>query len=173
MACLLTAGYNFAGCKGGASGVSEVLITEFSNVTALALTANVYTTITMATGTQFRQYVLDNEMGLFNDPLAYTDASGTITYEHQVDFTIKGLTIALKAELKLVAQNKLIMIVKDRNGLYWLAGQEKGMDLMTIDSPSGKVMTDFNGFNLSFKGKSTDYMHTVSSSLIAALLLPA
>lgn len=177
MACVLTQGYNFAGCKGGGGGISEVLITELANVTALALTSNQYSTITMASTKVFRRYILDNEMGSFNDPLTYTPESGVYSYEHQVDFTIKGLTVALKAEIKLIAQNTILMIVKDRKGGYWMAGTEgatvadaKGMDLMTVDSPSGKLLNDFNGFNLSFRGKSTDYMHSVDSSLIAGII---
>jgi hypothetical protein len=177
MACALTSGYNFAGCKGGGSGISEVLITELANVTAIVFTSNNITTITMASGKVFRRYILDQEMGSFNDPLTYTKESGTITYEHQVDFTIKGLTLALKTEIKLIAQNTLLMIVKDRNGNYHMAGTDgatignaKGMDLMTADAPSGKALVDFNGFILSFRGLSTDYMHTVDSSIIAAII---
>lgn len=177
MSCALTQGYSFAGCKGGGGGISEVLMTEIANVSAIAFTSNQITTITMVATKVFRRYILDSEMGSFNDPLTYTDASGTVTYEHQVDFTIKGLTVALKSEIKLLAQNKLLMIVKDRNGVYWMAGTDgatianaKGMDLMTVDSPSGRALVDFNGFNLSFRGKSTDFMHTVDSSIISGII---
>lgn len=173
MACALTSGYNFYGCKGGAGGISEVLITEIANVTATTLTANVYTAITMATGTQFRRYVLDKEMGTWSDNGTYTKESGTWTYAPTVDFTIKGVSTALQAEIKLIAQNTLIMIVKDRNGVYRLFGKEKGMDLMTAENAGGKAMTDFNGFNLNFVGGETDYAHEVSSGIITALLSPA
>lgn len=173
MACLLTSGYNFSGCKGGAGGISEVLITEIDNVTATTLTANVYTAITMASTKQFRRYILDKEMGTWSDNGTYTKESGTWTYEPTVAFTIKGVSTALQAEIKLIAQNTLIIIVKDRNGVYRLFGREKGMDLMTAENTVGKAMTDFAGFNLNFVGGEIDYAHEVSSGIITALLSPA
>ena len=173
MACLLTSGYNYAGCKGGAGGISEVLITEFANLTALVLTANIYTTLTMATGKQFRRYLLDKEMGSWSDNGTYTKESGTFTYAPTVEFTIKSISTALQAEIKLIAQNTLIMIVKDRNGVYRLYAPEKGMDLMTANSGTSKELTSFTGFTLNFMGGETDFAHEVNPALIAALLLPA
>lgn len=173
MPCALSSGYNFAGCKGGAGGISEVLITEIANLTASTLTANVYTALTMATGTQFRRYVLDKEMGSWSDNGTFTKESGTWTYEPTVAFTVKGVSTALQAEIKLIAQNTLIMIVKDRNNVYRLFGREKGMDLMTAENAGGKALTDFYGFNLNFVGGETDYAHEVSSGIISALLSPA
>jgi hypothetical protein len=173
MACLLTQGYNFAGCKGGGGGIDEVLITEFANVISKTASADVYTAIGMTVGTQFRRYILDSEMGDHDDPVTYTKESGTVTYAPVVNFTIKGLTSALKAEIKLIAQNKLCMIVKDRNGVYWFYGAQKGMDLMTGSAGSGRALTDFNGFNLNFMGQETDYAKTVNPALIAALIIPA
>jgi hypothetical protein len=173
MPCLLTSGYNFAGCKGGAGGISEVLITEIENLTSSTFTANVYTALTMSTGKQFRRYILDKEMGSWSDNGTYTKESGTYTYAPTVSFTIKGISTALQAELKLIAQNTLILIVKDRNGVYRLFGREKGMDLMTVESTVGKAMTDFAGFNLNFVGGEIDFAHEVQTSLITALLSPA
>lgn len=179
MSCALTQGYTYTACKGGAGGISEVLITEIANITATALTTGVFTTITMASTKQFRRYILAKQMGSADDVMTYTDESGVISYEHQVDFSIKGLTNALKAEIKLIAQNTLVIIVKDRSGNYWAYGMgavladSKGMDFVTAGSPLGKALTDFNGFNLSFRGMETDYAHQVSSGIITALLSPA
>ena len=79
MPCLLTSGYNFAGCKGGAGGISEVLITEIDNLTSSTLTANVYTALTMSTGKQFRRYILDKEMGSWSDNGTYTTSGSNTT----------------------------------------------------------------------------------------------
>lgn len=173
MACALTQGYDFTGCKGGAGGISEVLITEYANVTATAVTSGVYTTITMASGKQFRRYNLDMEMGTTNDPFAYTMASGSRVYAPKIGFQIKGFSTAVQLEIELLSKNHLIMIVKYNNGLYRMFGIEKGMNLMTVADDSGKAYEDFNGFDLAFEGKSTIPAMAVSSSIITALLSPA
>jgi hypothetical protein len=170
MACALTTSYNFLGCGGGAGGIQEVLMTEAANVTAYTVTANVITAITQAGVTVFRRYQLDKEMGMATANGTKTTASGAWIYEPQIDFTIKTLTIAMQAEIKLMAQNNLIMIIKDNNGVYWGFGFDRFMELMSASAETGTGMADFNGNKLSFKGKETQHIYQVDSSIIAGLL---
>lgn len=179
MACALTTSYTYVGCRGGAGGIREVLITEAANVTAYTVAANIVTAITLTTGKLFRRYVLDKEMGMFTDNGAYSPASGTIIYEPQIDFTIKHLTTTMQAEIKLLAQNSLIMIVRDGSGatgtsdVYRIFGLERYMDLLTFGTESGTAAADFQGNKLSFKGKEVNFAYEISTSLIAGLLVAA
>jgi hypothetical protein len=109
-------------------------------------------------------------MGMFTSPGTYTPASGTISYEPQIDFTIKKLTTAVIQEIQLVAQNVLTMMVEDVNGDYWLFGKDQGMDLLTWSTESGMAITDMNGHKLSFKGKEIAPIYKVTSTLIANLI---
>ena len=104
-------------------------------------------------------------------PGTYTPGSGTISYEPQIDFTIKKLTTAVIQEIHLVAQNVLTMMVEDINGDYWLFGKDQGMDLMTWTLESGTAITDFNGQKLSFKGKEISPIYKVTGTLIANLIV--
>ncbi len=173
MACSLTQGYTFTGCKGGAGGISEVLITELENITASTLTSGVYTAITMASGKQFRRYILDREMGSASDPYAYTVTSGAQVWSPKITFSIKNFTTAVQLEIGLLAQNHLAMIVKTNDGTYRMYGIEKGMDLMTYNDDTGKMYEDVKGFELNFESKSTIPAYAVQSSIITALLSPA
>lgn len=73
MACVLTSGYTFLSCKGGAGGIKRVLITEYENLTGGTFTATngVVTTFTLGSGV-YREYLLDKEMGMFSSPGTYT-----------------------------------------------------------------------------------------------------
>lgn len=174
MACVLTQGYSFAGCKGGAGGIKQILITEYANLTvAPTLTAGIYTAFALATGKQFRLYDLDQEMGEASDDLTYTKETGNITYLHKNGFTIKGFTTAMQLEIGLLAKNHLITIIRDSNDVYRVYGLEKGMDLMTVVNSTGKKYEDANGFDLAFESKSTIPAYAISSSLITTLLSPA
>ena len=88
MACALTQGYDFNGCKGGAGGIKRVLITEAANITAYTVTANVITAMTLTTGKQFREYKLDAEMGMAESPMVGDAKTDNINYNHKVMFTI-------------------------------------------------------------------------------------
>ena len=174
MACILTSGYTFLVCKGGASGIKKVYLTEFENNSGTGSTftaaAGIVTAYTLATGKKYRVYALDKEMGMFTSPGTYTPASGTISYEPQIDFTIKKLTTAVIQEIQLVAQNVLTMMVEDVNGDYWLFGKDQGMDLLTWGTESGMAITDFSGHKLSFKGKEVSPIYKVTGTLIANLI---
>ena len=174
MPCVLTSGYTFLGCKGGAGGIKNVYITEFENNSGTGSTftaaAGIVTAYTLATSKKYRVYSLDKEMGMFTNPGTYTPASGTVSYEPQIDFTIKNLTPAVIQEIHLVSQNVLTMMVQDVNGDYWLCGKENGMDLLTWGAESGTAITDFNGQKLSFKGKEISPIYKVTSTLIANLI---
>ena len=174
MACVLTSGYTFLGCKGGAGGIKKVYLTEFANNSgtgyAFTATAGLVTAYTLATGTKYRVYSLDKEMSNMTSPGTYTPASGTVSYEPQIDFTIKKLTSTVIQEIQLVAQNVLTMMVQDVNGDYWLFGKENGMDLLTWSTESGMNIVDLAGHKLSFKGKEISPIYKVTSTLIANLI---
>ena len=173
MACPLTQGYSFLGCKGGAGGIKRVLLSEFANKNTQTIVAGVITAITLDTGTQFREYLLDKEMGFFSDNGAWTKASGVKSYAPMVDFTIKGLTTAVRQEMDLVAQNTLLIIVESKAGVYYMFGYDSGMDLMTWGVESGTGLIDFNGMKMHFEGQEITPIYEVSSGLIASLLVPA
>jgi len=181
MSCALTSDYTYLGCKGGAGGIKAVYMTEIANNATFAVTAGVVTTWTLTTGKEFKKYLLDKEMGFFTNAGTYTPNSGTVSYEPQIDFTVKKLTSTMIQEMHLIAQNTLMMIVQDVNDDYWAFGcggsatemNGRGMDLMTWSNESGTAITDFNGSKMSFKGKEIGPIYRVTSSLITTLTAPA
>ena len=180
MACVLTQGYDFNGCKGGAGGIKRVLITEAANVTAYTLTSNVITAITLSSGKQFREYKLDAEMGAAESPMTGDPKTDNITYAHKVMFTIKKFTTAVAAELKLVASNWTIAIVEDRNGKYRAYGlgtalsKANFLQMVSHGDATGTAMTDFNGFaDITLQSTEDNFAYEVNSGIIAGLLSPA
>lgn len=179
MACAFTTSFDYNACKGGAGGIKRVLIIEAANVTAFALTANVITGITRVSTKIFREWKLDKEMGYAKSPLAADQKTDNIIYNHEVGFSIKKFTTTIAAEIKLLAQNWMIMIVEDRNGkfrAYGLGTTYAKSNFMNLDAGgdgTGTAMTDMNGFdNLVFTSKEDNFAYEVDSTIIAALLVP-
>lgn len=172
MACALTQGYTLD-CRDNVGGIKEKYVTEHANITAITAASGIITAITMASGTMFRKYELEKETGSFTENIQTNDANGTIFYEQDSVMPIRKLQASLRNEIKLLAQNRLVIIEKDRNGKYWLLGENNGMELQPSTAATGTAMGDFNGYTLNFKGKEENPAQEVSSGIISGLLTPA
>jgi hypothetical protein len=172
MSCALTQGYALD-CRDNVGGIKEVYITELSNMTTPEVTSGTVTAITMQTGSRFWKYQLEKETSALVEHIQTNDANGTVFYEQDVDFTIRKLHATWRDEIKSLAQNRLAVIVLDRNGSYWLCGMNNGLELQSSDIQTGKAMADFNGYHLKFKGKEEQPMPQVVLSDFGVLLTPA
>lgn len=173
MACVLTQGHTRP-CRDSVGGVAEILITELSNKALLTDTAGLIDVFTLNSGTQFWTYEVDDEDGELVEVENNSQETGTVFYEQTTTFTIKQLITAERNEIRLLAQNRLMIIIKDNNGKYWLSGETRGANKAgTNEARTGKAMGDINGYNLSFVAKEVDMFKEVDASLISVLIVPA
>lgn len=174
MACALTQGFTTLDCKDNTGGVIEFLITELANVETVIDTDGLITAITMAPGSQFWEYKQLKETAQWTEELKTTPANGTIAYNQTANIVLFKRDTAKRNEIKLLSQNVVCIIVKDKNGSYWLLGETQGCDLADGSKyDSGKAGTDKNGWDLAFGAVEHEPAKEVDSSLIAALLIPA
>jgi len=172
MSCALTQGYTLD-CRDNVGGVKEVYITELSNMTTPSISSGTVTSITMKTGSQFWKYQLEKETSSLAEHIQTNDANGTVYYEQDLDFNIRKLQATWRDQIRALAQNRLAVIVLDRNGSYWLCGLNNGLELQKSETITGKAMGDFNGYQLKFKGKEELPMPQVVLSDFSVLLSPA
>lgn len=172
MACALTSNLTLS-CRDSVGGIKTIYVTEFANKSTLTSTAGVISAFTLTTGKKFWQYDLIKETAELSEKPTPSTENGTIFYETELKIMLHKIEVTKRNELKLLAQNNLLIICLDRNGLYWLMGETTGADLQPSETKWGKAMGDFNGYNLVFKGKEGDQMNTVTASLLTTLLAPA
>ena len=178
MACALTTGITYDSCKDNLSGIKRILFTEYANLdqtnaAKFALTANVVTTLVLATTKLFREYKLGREMAEASDNATGNSETKINIYTPTITFTINGFTTVQRNELDLLMKNYLIAIIERKNGTYWIAGLDGGLDVTEIQTAFGKKWEDFSGNIVSLVGKSATRMLEVDSSLIAAQLVAA
>ena len=178
MACALTTGITYDSCKDNLSGIKRILFTEYANLdqtnaAKFALTANVVTTLVLATTKLFREYKLGREMAEASDNATGNAETKINIYTPTITFTINGFTTVQRNELDLLMKNYLIAIIERKNGTYWIAGLDGGLDVAEIQTAFGKKWEDFSGNIVSLVGKSATRMLEVDSSLIAAQLVAA
>lgn len=173
MACALTSDLDL-GCRDSVGGIKTIYVTELANKNTLSANASgVITTFTLTSGKQFFIYSLEKEHAALTENTVYDPANGTKFSEQSLTFTVHKLQSTLRQELTLLIQNRVMVIILDRNGKYWLLGQANGMDVTTIEAVTGQAFGDNNGYNLTLVGKEEAMIQEVDSSLISTLTAPA
>jgi hypothetical protein len=169
MACSLTQGYTL-GCRDSVGGIKEIRFIEFALVTGIALSSgNVATGITTSGSAKFWKYQLPKQTSQFTETVNPSTENGTLFYQQDLQVVLNKMDASLRNELLLLAQNRLIAIVLDRNGAYWMLGRNNGLELSAGTAQTGTAMGDRNGYDMTFTALEESPMVTVSSGIVAAL----
>jgi hypothetical protein len=168
MACALTTGYKL-GCRDNVGGITEVRLIAFNSVTGtIAVDASGVVTGTFpASG--FYKYEVPKGAGQFTETVNASTENGTIFYQQELVFPINRMAQNVRNELRLLGLNRLMAIVTDRNGKYWLLGRSNGLDVTGGTSQTGTAMGDRNGYEMTFTGMEELPCSEVDSTKIAAL----
>lgn len=166
--CALSAGYTLD-CKDSSGGIVEVYFIEKGNLTTIATASGVVTGITKASGKRFWKYELPKETGSLVETITASVQNGTVFYASELKIVVNKLSVAVRNEMKLLAQNTLVAVAKDNNGKYWMIGKSRGVDLTGGTAGTGTAFGDRSGFDLTFGGSEPEPMFEVDSTVAAAL----
>lgn len=171
MACALTQGYNLD-CRDSLGGLKTIYIIELENVSSVAIASGTVTGITKLSSKRFWKYNL--EMGTSNTAETITGSreNGTVFYAQAVTAVLNKQQSSVRNEIKLLAQNRLMVVAVDRNNNSWLYGYEFGLMLNAGDITSGTASGDRNGYSLPFNGEEREPAYAVSSAVISTLETP-
>lgn len=168
MPCNLTSGYSLD-CRDSIGGVKTIYITELANKSSITAASGTITAFTLTAGKKFWTYELMKETASLTENIVTSDTNGTVFYEQDLTFTIRKMQASLSQEIKLLAQNRLMIIVLDRNGKYFLLGQNNGAEMQASSAATGTAFGDMNGYTLAFKSKEESPANEVAANLIAGL----
>jgi len=168
MACALTQGYTLD-CRDSLGGVVEVYFTEAANVTASTEASGVITALTKATGKRFWKYELVKDTSMMNQTLTASVANGSVFYAQELQIVLNKLQTNTRNEILLLAQNSLVAVVKDSNGLYWYLGKTRGIDITAGTAGTGTAQGDRSGFTLTFTGSEPALAPSVAQAVYSVL----
>jgi hypothetical protein len=95
--------------------------------------------------------------------------NGSIYYTPEVTFTINKLQVAVRNELRLLARNRLLVIVQDNNNRYWLLGSANGLEATAGTAGSGTAFGDRSGYEMTLTGMEPDPMLLIVSTTFTPL----
>jgi len=166
--CAIIQGYEIP-CRNSVGGISEIYLTEIENKVSLTSASGIITAFTLSSGKKFWTFKMEKENAEFTEKIVPSVENGTVYYEQEVKFSMKQLSASNRNNIRQMVQNRLFIIVKDNNGVYWLLGEVNGCDLGASDGKTGKAMGDLNGYSLTFMGKEPAPAQQVTGTLLATL----
>ena len=169
MSCALTSGYTLD-CRDSMGGVVEIYFIEAGNVTSTTEVSGNITVVTKASGKVFRKYEQDQDTAFFVENINSNVQNGTISYQQELTIVLNKMATATRNELLLLNKNRLVAVVKDNNGAYWLLGRTRSLYATGGNSGSGTASGDRNGYTFTYTAMETELAPSVSSGIIAGLL---
>lgn len=172
MACVLTIGFDYE-CNNGAGGVKQgsLLITDWDNVSGGAtITAGEITALTQVAGTSFKRYKIRKEIPMADGTSTTDPAAGSNVLDNNFIFQLFKMSKTKNVELKLAQGTPLMVIYQDNNDVYHALGYENGAEMLTVQTTTGKALSEMNGYNITINSKEQN-RYTVASALMATILV--
>jgi len=157
-------------CRQGAGGVKKIYLTEFANVSTITSSSGSVSAITMVSGKKFWTIELELEDAQFDENATVSIENGTTFYEQTLVFSVYKMTAKNRNIVRLLTQNRLMVIVQDADDVYHLAGETRALHLTASATSTGKAMGDKNGYSITLTGKEPLPCNKVNSGVISGII---
>ena len=168
MSCSLTTGYAL-GCRDSVGGIKTIYVQSF--IPTGSCNANLSGAVTGFTGYAsggFFEYDLTKATSSMTETLNASVENGTLFYTPEVTFTINKLQVAVRNELRLLARNRLLVIVQDNNNRYWVLGAANGLEASAGTAGTGTAFGDRSGYEMTLTGMEPDAMLNIAAATFSA-----
>lgn len=167
----LTQGYTL-GHNTSVGGVKAIYVIELENLGVMTAVANLVSAVNNKTAKRFWKYELTRATAEAEQDMQVSSENGTKHVIQNIKIVLNTVSNVVSNELKLLAGNRLAVVVEDRNGKGTLYGRENGLTVKTSKLKTGKASADRNGYELEMEGDENEYGYEIPASLLDDLLVP-
>lgn len=157
-------------CDASMGGIVEALIANHADVTAVTVTTNQITAITMASTAKFKRYAFPRNTGSLSSNYTIDQANGVRYVASDLVLQFSRMDTAKRVEISALAQNDLVVIVKDANGKYWYLGYDEPVNASASDGLTGTARSDRNGYSVTLQDNSHEMPYEVDPDIIDDLV---
>lgn len=151
-------------------GLKRVLLANTADVTAITVTANIVTAITMDAGKKFKEYFFSPETSSFNSTYQVNRQNGSQYIQTLLTMVFNRLETSKRLEIMAIAQADLYAIAETMDGKFWMIGREEALGLNAGESGSGTARGDRNGYSITLEENSLELPIEVDDSIISGIL---
>lgn len=170
MACNQTLNGLLRDCDGSLGGISQVLLANFDDVSAVTVGDDIITAITMADGAKFKKYDFRPNTGSMTSTMQRNLENGSLYWQTDLVLAFSKMETVKRIEINAMAINDMVAIVKDMNGKYWYLGKDEPIIATAGDGQTGTARADRNGYGITLQDNSRQTPYEVDESIIDALI---
>ena len=170
MACNQTLSGLVKDCSPSMGGITEVLLANREDISAVTADGGKVTEITMASSAKFKKYTFARNTGSMTSTYTIDQASGVRYVTTDLLLQFNRMETAKRVEISALAVNDLVAIVKDANGIYWYLGYDEPVNASAGDGQTGTARGDANRYTITLQDNSKEMPMEVDSTIIAALI---
>ncbi len=171
--CVLDAGVDWT-CDDSAGGskAGSLLIAQADNIEDdWVPTDGEITTLNQVAGTAFYRFRAKAETTDFVSTETHDPKTGNAFLTTVITTFLSKLSKEKNVLFKLLTAKRLVIILEDMNGVFYVFGLENGAEKVGTNTIQiGKLMGDPNGYNMAFTDLSKN-LYTVSSLVMADLVI--
>lgn len=174
MSCLINSGFADV-CRGSVGGLSTVYLGNFPvGVTQdsdwLTQAEGVVTAFTLTSGEFVWEYQPNKTSSQFTESYEASLENGSFGFKQLVSLVFANISQSKQNQIKLMSAGNLFVIVKDKNGKFFLIGSEDGAVLSGGSADSGKALADGSKYTLEISAHQGTPAYEVTADAVSAIL---
>lgn len=170
MPCTQTLSGLVKDCAANMGGIVEVLIANHADVSSVAVSDGMISTITMAQSAKFKRYNFAKNTGSLTSTYTIDPASGVKYVTSDLLLQFNRMETAKRVEITALALGDLAVICKDANGKYWYLGKDEPVNASAGDGQTGTARSDANRYTITLQDNSPDMPFEVDPDIVNALV---
>lgn len=174
----LNTGYTLS-CLDSTPGVKNVYLSNIDYISGFTLSSgNVITGVTMSGAATFYRFQSPKFTASFEETINLNEENGVFSVTPSIAFRLLKRTTTLRDMLLKVGKGKMVAIVENQDGRYWLVGattpttpyNDNGLVASEAVLTSGVARDDFAGLNITLTGYQDVPSYEVDSSIVAGIV---
>ena len=151
-------------------GIVEALAINKEYINEMTAADGIVTAIALAAEEKFKAFHFARNTGSMTSTYTLDPATGVRYVTTDLVLQFNRMETAKRIEMTALAQNELVLIVKDANGKYWLLGKDEPVMATAGEGVTGTARSDRNGYSITLQDTSLEMPYEVSAEIVAALV---
>ena len=156
-------------CTPSVGGIVEVLAANKADIGEVTISDDKVSAIATGSG-KFKKYQFARNTGSMASTYNINQENGTKYVSTDVVLVFNRMETTKRVEIMALAQNDLVLIVKDANGKYWFLGKDEPVVATAGDANTGTARADRNGYTITLQDNARELPYEVEESIIAGVI---
>ena len=157
-------------CQPSMGGIVEMYAINREHVDAISQEDDKVFNITLKDAETFKKYAFARNTGSMTSTYTIDPATGVRYVTTDLVLQFNRMETAKRVEIMALAQNELLLVVKDANGKYWVLGHDEPVMATAGEGATGTARSDRNGYSITLQDTSLELPYEIDEEKFLALV---